>query len=111
MHEAALWRSWLSPPCSSDAPPCANATFPGKKLAEPGLQEPGENGAQGEPHGEIADVTVKSFDGGKVVIERLPPAKFDYAAEEFGMRVIRSHPLEAFTIAGGFIGKTQCFLC
>jgi hypothetical protein len=69
----------------------------------------GNHGEALWPHGEIADVTVKSFDGSKVVIERLPPAKFDYTAEEFGMRVIRSHPLEAFTIAGGFIGKTQCF--
>jgi hypothetical protein len=41
----------------------------------------------------------------------LPPEKFDFEAEEFGMRVIRNHPLNVSAIVGGFIEDNTVFFC
>jgi len=41
----------------------------------------------------------------------IPPAKFDLAAEAFGMQVIRNTPLNVSTIVGGFIGENTMFFC
>jgi hypothetical protein len=41
----------------------------------------------------------------------VPPATFDPNAEAFGMKVIRSHPLNVSAIVGGFIEDNTMFFC